>query len=190
MSFVLLNRIDLIQGQVLNVYDSTGLYNLTTNPTAWGSPNPTRAGITSATVKIYLPDEDDPIVTTTVTATVQAGGSTVDMLLYSYLPSDFGLSDDDPLPDGIYRMVYTVVSGGTTYTSDQYFLNYYTVKCCVFNKFANFVNETCGCKDSSELLTQWITLKALMFAVAGGNLTEANTMLTKLQRMCEVNRCC
>lgn len=189
MSLVLVNSQTLISGNVLKVYDVTGIYNATTNITGWNSPNATRAGTTSATISIYLPDATTPVITQTVTSTVQAATSE-EFLLYSFSLTDLGISDTT-LPDGVYRIVYTVISGGVTYTNDQYFLSYYSVKCCVFKKFANFVDDSCNCKkDTAELLTQWSMLKAIMFGVAGGNLSEANTMLTKLQRMCDINKCC
>jgi len=189
MAFTLQNSISLVSNSVLKVYDTTGTYNATTNLGGWGSPNPTRAGITSATVSIYLPSATTPVVVTTVTSTVQAAAAE-EFLIYSYSLADLNISTD-VLPDGIYRIVYTVVSSGTTYINDQSFLSYAQVKCCIFNKFANFIDDSCGCKkDTSDLLTQWSMLKAIMFGVAGGNLIEANTILTKLQTMCDINKCC
>lgn len=189
MALILKNKIDLLSGATLNVYDTSGTYNASTNLTGWGGINITRAGITSATVAIFLPDEDTAAITSTVTSTVQAAVGE-EFLLKAFSLTDLTLTDADVLPDGIYRVVYTVVSGGVTYTNDQYFLSYYEVSCCVQNKFADFIDEDCGCNDGSEVLTQWAMLKAIMFAVAGGNLTEAQTMLTRLQRMCDTNTCC
>jgi len=189
MSLILKNNINLLSGNTLKVYDSTGTYNATTNIMGWGTPNPTRSGITSSTLSIYLPNATTSAVTTTVTSVIQAATSE-EFLLASYTLSDLGLSGNT-LADGIYKIIYTVISGGVTYINEQYFLSYYNVQCCVFNAFAKFIVNDCECKsDTSDILVQYSMLKAIMFGVAGGNLIDSQKTLTKLQKMCSLNKCC
>mgnify|MGYP003344315005 FL=1 len=51
---------------LMTVSDVTGIYDVTTNSTGWGSPNPDKSSITSATLSISFGSQTTDIDVTTI----------------------------------------------------------------------------------------------------------------------------
>ena len=114
---------------VLRITDGTGLYNVTTNPGGWGSPNPAVSVIDGSTYHLYL----DVVITTsdgTETTYDQIElydefGSFTDVndLVYD-LDASMLISSGSALgtstsvfPDGWYSITYSFEDDGATYTN-------------------------------------------------------------------------
>ena len=125
----------------VNVYEETGVYVTGVHETGWGTANVDSSNISTAVVTIY----DDAGTTLLKTITLKDDPVTVNV---------FGLTPDAPyntaflafadlawdLPDGIYKVVYTVV--------DIFDVSYVTTS------YQLFTCNLCACKDN--LITKLI----------------------------------
>lgn len=114
---------------VLRVTDGTGIYDATTNPGGWGSPNPAVTVIDGTTYHLEL----DVVITTsdgtettydTIDLYTKFGPfTTVNDLVFDINASMLisgGTAvgtDEDQLPDGWYVLTYSFTDDGSTYTN-------------------------------------------------------------------------
>jgi hypothetical protein len=176
--------------ETLKIPETTGAYDVSLNPTGWGAPNPTLAGITEATLSITLPEEEDAVefdVTSTITGATIVDG---EFLLDELTMEDFDSSG--AFPDGFYDFEYVVTSGGTDYTFTAKILFTCTVECCIQKMRTNFHKKLCGC----EWENYWAyyqgalrELDALRYNAACYNYTQANYHLAALQKICKIVNC-
>ena len=114
---------------VLRVVDGAGIYNVTTNPTGWGTPNPEVTVIDGTTYHLYL---DVVITTSNGTETTYdqielfdtfGPFTTVNDLVFDIDASMLISSSvavgtaETALPDGWYSITYSFVDDGSTYTN-------------------------------------------------------------------------
>lgn len=170
--------------------DNTGAYDASTNPTGWGAPNPTLADvITPCTLDITTPDGTTyqiDLVSTTPVFPVSAPPNTLTLDA-----SSIGGTAGDSLPDGIYTFTYTVTTTGpTTYTQTITVGFYCQVKCCVFTMIKD-LDITCDCCDTDKdtLMNAYLMYKGLIYAANCGNITQFNTILAALQKLCTQSNC-
>lgn len=165
----------------LTITNTTGTYDVTDNPTGWGTPNidPTDAGFK-------------------VEVTVTTGGSSVTTDLTSDVPSvvtgDFTHSDIIvDLADGWVTIVYSVSTDAVPAISiTKKIFVYCTIKCCVETKMAEMVDYD-PCKDQGELLKyfhMWNLYKTMIFEANGCNSSEAINTLARLQKLCNIDSDC
>jgi hypothetical protein len=172
----------------LTFTETTGVYNVTTNPTGWGAvgggdPNEMLSDATIATLTLTGPD-----------GTVYAP---VDLLGLSSFPKDdikFGYSItaasvDSSLSefsDGSWTIAYNVTTGSTTYSESKTFFFSCQISACVYSMVADIDVSDCNCdiETLNKVLEAKAFLDALSYAVGCGNLTGANEILTTLQRTC------
>lgn len=189
MALQLLSSICVEDCNLLKINDTSGLYGVN-NLTGWGTPNATKASVTSAIIEITFPGNTIVDITSVVTSTVINSPAVDEFLLKEYTLADLGISGLK-LPDGFYKVLYTIIAGGITYTYELSHINYCNVYCCVMNKYAKYAKEGCTCdKDYYDLFNSWIMLKSLMCCSISGNSVEAERQLKKLQKWCSINKCC
>ena len=176
--------------------ETTGEYNVTTNTTGWGSPNPLVAWVTAATLAVYKPGN----ATTTPDLTIDLFNETPNWATtdstqeYTINNTDLGYSGK--MPDGIWKFVYTVtvteVDTVKIYQQTIQKATYCNAACCVDGLFAAIEDFDCDCMEAqiSAALTAQAIFKSLVSAAKCGNITKFNKLLSMLQRMCNNQSCC
>lgn len=173
---------------VLKVTDTTGAYNATTNPTGWqGGSQPNGSDVTEATI-MYYSGQYDP----------DARGTTVDVTdaIPDTVVGNFVLSDSIELSDysdGYMTIVYTVTTATDTYTRHQTFLFTCNARCCIDQMFADIASDCdCECTQDEKIdfaLKAEGMLRAVKSAASCASTTAVESMLAKIERLCEFNDC-
>ena len=180
------------QNNRILLYDTTGAYDATTDPTGWGSPNAAIADVDTATLTLTGHDgtEYDPIDVLAVLP------NTSDVP-YVILPTSLAvggvaLTSTDPIPGGIWICDYQVtgISGSTpfNYRSRKFFLVDCEVACCVDEKMSA-VDPLCGCTSGqAKKATQaFLALNAMNAALRCGKISQARSLYDRLVAICDNN---
>lgn len=173
--------------------ETTGAYDATTNLTGWGFPNATIGDITEASLSITKAD-----------GTITTWDSASTPPFYPSFPTDdntdlfeitnemLGLDADTEITDWIPYFTYTVTpSVDDPITTSQYLLVECNTICCDNTLCAAVVLGGCACGNKSLDLSLEVHgfRLALENAVNCEKITEANQILTYLQRLCTSNGC-
>ena len=175
----------------ITIKDTTGFYNVTTNPGGWNANStvyrvgPSTPNVQSATITITLNSALTPFLTVDVTEAVQdAIFPTFD--LYDYAPTD--AYSNSTLTDGSYTITYTIVdSDDVTYTTDTTIVVYCNVACCVSKLAVAVADELCNTCESDAFNTFVLAdgiLQSLKAVAECSGETEFLKLLNKLQRLC------
>jgi hypothetical protein len=187
--------------------DSTGVYNVSTNPTGYGAPNIASTAITSAIISVTPPDYDDPIILTftvssgTITAatrtdifgTVTNIISLLNTTVFPFVDLEidsillFGDSEQSLLTDGSWTVVYTVSDGVNVNQWNAFnYLICGSTK-CRDEKAIGFINKTVSKADAMNV---FLNYDALLVAVSMGDPTAVNSQVSALQSLCNpCNNC-
>jgi len=165
--------------------DTTGAYDVVSNPDGYGTPNATIAQISQAT--LYITDTGGTLHTVNVYPTFP---SAVDGT-FTVNNTDLGLASDVLLPDGFYNVRFEVQ--GTTGTQNgvlssvtKRILLSGGVECCVRKMAAK---GDCNCKKP-EAVEARMMYEAMILSADNCDETCAQKILTELQRMCNKNCNC
>lgn len=162
--------------------ETTGLYNVATNPTGWGTvfntTNPDIATFQYSKLEFY--NSSNTLVYT--------------LELYPSFPSSdltFTKEFDLDIDDGIYKIVYTVretKNTGTSYMAENQFAFYCKVNCCVLSMIKD-IDLSCNCSHTimEEYTKAYILLQGLKCNC--GNITQFNNILTQLKKICKNKNC-
>lgn len=162
--------------------ETTGLYNVSTNPTGWGTSfnttNPDIATFQYSKLEFY--DSGNNLITT--------------LELYPDFPSSditFTKELDLDIDDGIYKVVYTVRETKTTgisYTAEAQVAFYCKVNCCIMSMIKD-IDPCCNC--SHNALDKFNQAYALLQGLKCncGNITQFNNILKVLQKICKNTNC-
>lgn len=171
----------------LVVTDTTGIYDVSTNPYGWEDAGTLAAAdLASATILIEYVDEDGDVSTV----------STTDVLSQIADPVT-GTFEFDPIvgdyPDGQYIITYTLIdSSDVTYRKSINTFLFCNVKCCVQQLLATVPDLLCNCNYSEtlqELFDAQVMLEGLKANATCGNTTAMYQVLTRLQRLCDFENC-
>ena len=177
---------------LMTISDVTGTYDSIGNITGWGTPNPDKSSITSATIEITAPGQ----ITSTgfnVTSVVVASSSSIqEFTLYSLSPSDIGLSS--VFSSGIYEIKYTVVAGEDTYVGYNKIIVTCQEQCCIDKMWAALATKTlcCDCDEFQEFKKVLLASDLLQLLNEAGscmNLEVVNSTINRIQRICLFNDC-
>ena len=128
LDFSIVERND---NKLLTITDTSGVYNAITNPTGWGAPNLTVAGITSVAgaqsleldITITISDGTTTIYDTIDLHSVIAAHVDLTDLVFPLDCSDLKVAtiaigtSDDEFPDGIYEITYSSNGVATSHTN-------------------------------------------------------------------------
>jgi hypothetical protein len=175
----------------ITIKDTTGFYNVTTNPNGWDDASTVyrtdsdEPYVISATLAFTLNSSLTPFLTVDVTTIIENSVfPTFD--LHIYAPADaFGNST---LADGSYTITYTIVdSDDVTYTTDTILVVYCNVACCVSKLAVAVADQDCNPCDSEAfdnfVLADGI-LQALKPVAECSGEAEFLKLLNKLQKLC------
>jgi hypothetical protein len=175
----------------ITIKDTTGFYNVTTNPGGWNANStvyrvgPSTPNVQSATITITLNSASTPFLTVDVTEAVQDAIFPI-FDLYDYAPTD--AYSNSTLADGSYTITYTIVdSDDVTYTTDTTIVVYCNVACCVSKLAVAVADELCNTCESDAFNTFVLAdgiLQSLKAVAECSGETEFLKLLNKLQRLC------
>ena len=173
----------------ITITDTTGFYNVTTNPFGWNNDltlwrtDADDPYVTAATISISLNGGDPTVVN--VLSTVQQAVFPV-YTLYEYAPVDS--SNNSTLQDGYYNIIFTVKdSNDEVYETEIEFVVYCNVACCVSKLAAKVAQELCNDCDSdayNDFLIADGILQSLKAVAESKGTAEFSKLLTKLQKLC------
>jgi hypothetical protein len=170
----------------LTLYEQTGVYNATTNPGGYGSPNPLISQATSATLVVLTPENATYTVAITPTDNPD--------LAKPINIATFGNATS--IEDGYWYFTYTVYDSSLavlgTYSIGYYF--YCNAECCVNKLLANVPLDSCLCtpeykKAYNQYVEAKVFLEALKNAANCFNTTEFNKIKTILTGLCRNSNC-
>lgn len=170
------------------ISDTTGNYNVDSNPGGWGTSNPDANDIVEASITCIFPS--GAIEVFPIQDVLHAQSETA-------LPFELLVFENEEL-DGIYEYTYTVSDGEeeTSFTITKFSLC--NVRCCIDKLWAKaalgLTIQDCNCGGKTELYCQKATqaealYKAIIAAASSGKDLVRNELLKKLQRICSLENC-
>lgn len=169
------------QDKVVDVIDETGAYNIETNPTGWGSPNPAIGDVQSAYARVTLSNGEVYIID--VSGTLPNLTETPFRITNEML----GLEPTEQLPDGVQliEVVYSGISGGVPFTvqSSQQVLFSCNAQCCVDKKMSG-AGGGCACKSGTEAIDLAVMLESAKSAATCGKPEKAQVLIDKINEIC------
>ena len=173
----------------LTFTETTGAYDVATNPGGWGAPNPVTGAATSATLSIIPPGETTAVVLTldTLTPSFPTTSNIQELAIRS---QDLSLGTDVQFADGIWQMTYTVIAGGVTYTNDQSIFLSGQARCCVYGLLADADISCCDCdgSDLARALEAFTYYRSAVACAACGNGDKFTEALAIVNNYCD-NKC-
>ena len=165
----------------INVQDVTGVYDVTDNPTGYGSPNGTIVGATSATLTFTMPDA------TSVVVDVYPSFPTDDDSYYEVTLDDLGI---EFIESGYWTILYTVVISGTTYTETLTVFLTKNTQCCVDKRNLKTTPSTMNLEFAEETMLLNNMITSAIEADGMGLTDYAETMMEYVKSVCEGCCCC
>lgn len=182
----------------LTLTDSTGAYNVTTNPTGWGAPNIALTDVLYAYLVVTTPG--GVVYPIDIINDLSIDFSTVayDELIYNVTHDLLGGTVGTTLPDGIYEVTYQISTRNITYgdfdaigesTTDKALdinvMTYYTVQGQVFERIAE-IPTYYKCADCDNLYvkettTMFMLLQSLIAASTYSTTVKFELILEALQ---------
>lgn len=167
--------------------ETTGAYNVTTNATGYGTPNPTKASVTAVTLVITDPTDN------VYTLDLSAKGFPSDNVDFEYeIPlSDIG--NRESIDDGLWQFVYTVTSG-SEYIASKTALFHCNANCCVAKLLLN-INEdpndtsTKNKKAIEKYSKAFTFLQSLKHYAYCGNYDKFTNIKTIIDKLCVNSGC-
>ena len=174
-----------IDGLKLLFQETTGIYQATTNPTGWGTPNIDTSDSILAKLEIIFPNETEDDIHTLDISTDFPSSDTSKAIEFTM--EDFDGEEGDIFPDGVYNIIYTISTETEDYVTSKYVFAFSQVKCCVESMFKNL--DPIGCNGScleaaEDALTTWAYYKALLANATCGDIAKVNELLELVNKMC------
>ena len=174
----------------MNINDTRGLYNATTNPNGWDSTsavNIAKADVVSATIAITGPSQTSATTIDVTSAITSSSIYVEEFLLVQLSYSDLNLGST--FSDGLYSYTYTITdSSGNEYIKNGSFIHLCNAKCCLDGAMKDFSLTQCNCCDDVDRLKALQLADTLIKGMeeAGGCLTVAQIT----QNLASINRIC
>jgi len=176
--------------KVLQVTDSTDIYNATSNPKGWEDAS-TLLGANVSTAYLYITYPDDITYSQTVDVTSQIATVVTGTFVFNDIfPT--GTSFDD----GYYEILYEITDTSSNVYS--YKLKVYfscNARCCInkmWNEYASKLCGDCGC-EAKDLRDHALEAEAFYDALNSCasclNTTTRDNILTMINRLCDSNDC-
>lgn len=181
----------------IELEDTTGAYNVTSNPTGYGTPNPDTTDVNPGgggeiTIVITDPDGNDYTFDfSTTPSTWPTFPNTLGTVL-TIANTDVGLTTDDKITDGLWYVSYTILfNDQTEYTRTQIFLFHYAADCCI-NKLLAKIDGCCDECDEAKLkaaTTAYMALQAAKRAARCAKPLQSQKLLDKVNFICNQQNC-
>lgn len=177
---------------LMTISDVTGLYNATTNIGGWGTPNPAKSDVVTATIEITAPGQTSSTGFDVTSAVAGSSLSAESFVLYSLSPSNIGLGS--VFTSGIYEIKYTVITEEDSYVGYSKIVVTCQEKCCIDKMWAKLATKAicCDCDEFQEFKKVLLASDLLQLLDEAGscmNLEVINSTLSRVQRICLFNDC-
>lgn len=195
----------------INLFEETGNYNITTNPTGYGAPNVASSAIVSQVIKFLKYGTTTPVIFTfTIAANVitaatrTATDGTVTNILADLASTAFPIAEADPFVitgeyltevadsdiDSDAYYIESTVSTSTvpyTFTVDQ--LLTCSACCCVASAQADLKASDCKCdpKKAMNAFYARVYLDAAVYAMEREEVDEAHNNIVEAKERCQGN---
>lgn len=173
--------------------ENTGTYNVSTNPTGWGTPNAALADVNTATLSIENLTTgviyDDLDITPSGTVGNETEFTTEDLEI------DGVSIGDITLPDGQYCFIYTVVMDNETEYSQQVKKVWLCESCCKIKTKACEIDLECGCCNEPcadeiwKFLQAYTELKVIEYSAYCSSQSNINNKIKSLQSFLQTFDC-
>jgi len=175
-----------------NFIENTGAYDVSTNPTGWGTPNLSLGSVTSATLTVKNLTTNVTYDDLTITPSSTVGNTT------TFTTEDLKVNGtsigDVTLPDGQYCLIYTITAHSATYQQ--------TIKkvwlcetCCKLKTKACELDLECGCCNDPcadeiwKFLQAWTELKIIEYSAYCSSESNINNKIKSLQSFIQTFDC-
>lgn len=168
--------------------DITGAYDVSTNPTGWGSPNVDPVDPTAAYITITSPSGIITVVDVL---------SPVDQIPDPYLGDfDYSIIIIDP-EDGNWTFEYTIEQDTFIYTNIMTKFMSCLVRCCIDKVWAKIADgittSNCGCHGIDKVTEKVLLMEGLYSTMLATEICPTDNsrddLLIMLQKMCKVENC-
>jgi hypothetical protein len=165
-------------GQSFKFTELTGVYDVTSNPGGYGSPNPTAGTSTGALV---VKDLTNNVTYDSITITPSDSDGITYITEALLQVSTVAISN---IPDGIWSFTYTVTNSSVDYTTEYRTLVIKSINCKMTDLSLKYADKSCNCcnnRSFRELFVEAHALYAsLCAAVTCGNVAQINEQITFL----------
>ena len=179
--------------EAILITDTTGTYNVTTNPSGYGAPNFVATDCDACTIVVTPPNEDALTAINLVTlASFPASGST------ATLDYETDLGGTGTMPSGIWTFaITTTFADGSQAPNTSTYTVYANIQCstdCCIMELSQLVDADSCCDDcEDEALEKFKKAKMLQDAVAAAFECEqyerANRLQVQLDALCADTDC-
>lgn len=183
-------RIELSGSNKILVFDDTGVFNASSNPTGWNGTNAQLANATAFSIVVKRPDSTTFMVSSSssMQKTFDAFNTlpSLNGLPFTILNTDLGLASTDTIPDGEYEFNATVTVSSVAYTYSVRKVFYYNAFKCKEDKKRK-IDITCidTCKtDLDDVLIMELGFDGIDYNVEAGDTTSAVKILKTIDSMC------
>lgn len=177
---------------VLTFRDTTGIYNITTNPTGYGSPNPIVGDFDTATLTIIAPDETEYVLDL---ISLDAGFPSNNRD-YEYTIPYTSIGNRTNIEDGYWQFIYTI----TTNSDIQYIASKTAIftcnsECCVKAMLLDIDAENLSIYNitNTKRVNNYIKarafLDALKYYAFCGNLDKFSNIKLVIDKICAKSGC-
>ncbi len=154
--------------------------------TGWGTPNPGLGDAANATLTIRFPDNSQ--VDFDLSANFPTDDTDLELIVSM---TDLGFTGK--FPDGVYLFSYTVeLEDGDIYIKQCYVYFDCQAKCCVDKLFAKIKSTDCSDCNNSKAKQAYEAdayLKGARNAVSCGKPNQAKELLSKVEYLCNLEKC-
>jgi len=172
--------------KTLTITDSTGTYDVTTNPT--GCDPLWLPDVTAATLVITDPSDNEYTIDIISDLGIDYSTATVDTLEYDVPSTLLGKSSTEAFDDGIYEVVYTItLLGVTTFTVTRMFAVDCSLRCDIDSLLAMVPSQyncnSCNTDFIDDVFLAYMLFKAMQNAAQCGGIDEWYNMKTTLTKL-------
>lgn len=176
------------------IVETTGAYDQYTNPTGYNYPNVDGA---TATIEALVVTDTNGL-NNTITRYNGMPVSYTNDVVAEILNTDLGLASDALIPDGIYKITYTIRDNGSplaglssTYTIEKNVLVSCQVECCLDKKLLAIRVPNCDCEveDINNLDIAFMMLQAAELAIECDKIALGQSNLEFVQKFCNFEEC-
>ena len=196
---------ELANATMLNFWDSTGVYNVSTNPTGYGAPNIESSAITQATISFKFDGTANAmLLDLTVASNVVTAGLFTDALgniiditatLSDYNISVFPFPQSSPIAlppilfqvspltyeDQYVQVTYTINDGFDSYATTQQWLLIANGCCCLAKGWRDWAQGGCSIEKVTDIQN---AMNGLNAQNAVGDIESAKISIERIHKLC------
>lgn len=176
---------------VLTFSDTTGAYNVTTNPGGYGAPNPEVGDFVTATLKIIAPSGTEY----NLDLIALSAGFPTDNVDFQYTIPSASIGNRTIIEDGYWQFIYTINDGSDTYIASKTSIFTCNTNCCVNSMLLNIDAENSSIYNvtNNKRIAEYVKAKAfldsLKYYAFCGNLDKFTNIKLVLDKICAKSGC-